>query len=106
MPRLLSRLTDTQIKNSSTPEKEKILSDGNGLQLRLLPNGTKSWRIVYKSPTRLKQMRITLGTYPNLTLAQTRKETVNAKELIAQGIDPQTHKKKNKSTNFYFSCTN
>lgn len=30
-----------------------------------------------------------LGTYPELSLAQARKKTVEARELLAQGIDPK-----------------
>ncbi|WP_318455203.1 hypothetical protein [Photobacterium leiognathi] len=36
MARSVTRLTDREIKNASATGKEYILSDGNGLQLRVL----------------------------------------------------------------------
>lgn len=71
-----------------------MLSDGNGLQLRVMPNGTKSWRWIYKSPSTKKQSRISLGTYPSLSIANARKICREYKELTSQGIDPKEFKQK------------
>ncbi|WP_394211158.1 Arm DNA-binding domain-containing protein [Enterovibrio calviensis] len=42
-----------QVKNEKTKPSEYVLSDGNGLQLRVMPNGTKSWHWSYKSQSTL-----------------------------------------------------
>lgn len=92
MARTTTQLTDTAIRAEKGSGKERILSDGNGLQLRIMPNGTKSWRLLYKNPVTNKPARLSLGTYPNLTLANARKKTIEVKELVAQGIDPKAHR--------------
>ncbi|WP_373925279.1 Arm DNA-binding domain-containing protein [Vibrio fluvialis] len=35
------------MQNVKPTNKEQVLSDGSGLQLRVTPNGTKTWRLVY-----------------------------------------------------------
>jgi len=41
------RLTATEVKNSKPTEKKYSLSDGNGLQLCIKPDGRKIWEIRY-----------------------------------------------------------
>ncbi|EPW6836298.1 integrase arm-type DNA-binding domain-containing protein, partial [Vibrio vulnificus] len=75
-------------------EKEYTLSDGHGLQLRIMPNGkTKSWRQLYSHPITGKPQKITLGTYPELSLANARKKSSNIRSLVVQGIDPKEYAK-------------
>lgn len=74
-------------------EKEYNLSDGQGLQLRIKPNGSKLWLFNYTHPYTKKRQNISLGSYPTVTLAQARdKRRINL-ELLEQDIDPKTHKK-------------
>ena len=47
MPKKTTSLSDKQIKAAEIKTKEYILSDGNGLNLRIRPNGTKSWQYRY-----------------------------------------------------------
>ncbi|HCG9645373.1 TPA: tyrosine-type recombinase/integrase [Vibrio parahaemolyticus] len=94
MSRSTPQLTDKEVKNAKPKDGEYILSDGGGLQLRVLKNGTKSWRLVYRHPETGKQARLSLGKYPSLTLAIARKVTREQRELIAQGIDPKAHRLK------------
>ncbi|MCR9366024.1 tyrosine-type recombinase/integrase [Vibrio antiquarius] len=89
MARRVVPLTDKKIKNEKPTDKERTISDGDGLQLRILPNGTKSWRFVYTSPTYSKRSNITLGTYPSLTLLNARKKAIEYRELVAIGNDPK-----------------
>ena len=80
MARVATPLNDKQLKNAKSKDKEYILSDGQGLQLRVMPNGTKSWRFVYKNPETGKQSRLALGTYPSLSIANARKVIREQKE--------------------------
>jgi len=50
------------------------------------PNGSKLWRLKYRF--RQKEKRLALGKYPQVTLAKARKQRDDAKEIIADGIDP------------------
>ncbi|MCC5517987.1 tyrosine-type recombinase/integrase [Vibrio splendidus] len=94
MPRITKPLTATEIKNAKPREKEYRLSDGQGLQLRILPSGSKQWQLNYYRPTNGKRANFNLGRFPDVNLAQARKNSLLAKELIAQGIDPQEEQKK------------
>ena len=50
MAKTVTPLTDIKIKQSKPRDKEYNLSDGGGLQLRVRPNGTKTWMFVYQVP--------------------------------------------------------
>ncbi|KIF46278.1 integrase [Vibrio owensii 47666-1] len=94
MPRITKPLTATEVKNAKPKEKEYRLSDGQGLQLRVLPSGSKQWQLNYYRPTNGKRANFNLGRHPEINLAQARKNALLAKELIAQGIDPQEDQKR------------
>ena len=85
-------LTDTQIKNAKPQEKEFNLNDGNGLALRIKPTGSKLWLFNYYRPITKKRTNLSLGKYPNLSLAKARAKAVTARELLADGIDPKEHR--------------
>lgn len=94
MPRLTKPLTATEVKNAKPKDKEYSLVDGQGLKLRILPSGSKQWQLNYYRPTNGKRANYNLGRFPDVSLAQARKGAILAKELIAQGIDPQEQKQK------------
>jgi integrase len=60
------------------------------LGLRVSPYGRKTWFIMYRSNGRLR--RLTLGTYPALSLADARQHAMAARHTVAQGDDPAAHK--------------
>lgn len=92
MGRNTKPLTKFEIDNAKAKEKEYVLSDGNGLQLRVMPNGkTKSWRQLYNHPITGKAKKLSLGTYPELSLANARKKSTNIRNLVSQGIDPKEY---------------
>lgn len=92
MPRQTKPLTATEVKNAKPKEKEYSLVDGQGLKLRVLPSGSKQWQLNYYRPTNGKRANLNLGRYPDVSLVQARKSALEARELIAQRIDPQEHK--------------
>ncbi|MBA1433179.1 MAG: integrase arm-type DNA-binding domain-containing protein, partial [Epsilonproteobacteria bacterium] len=47
MARQTRPLTATEIKNVKPKEKKYTLSDGGGLFLRVMPNGSKFWKLSY-----------------------------------------------------------
>ncbi len=51
-------LTDTAIKTTKPREKEYTLSDGNGLQLVIKPDGRKVWEVRYTINSKPKQTTI------------------------------------------------
>lgn len=94
MPRQTKPLTATEVKNAKSKDKEYNLVDGQGLKLRVLPSGSKQWQLNYYRPTNGKRTNLNLGRYPDVSLVQARKSSMEAKELIAQGIDPQEERKR------------
>ncbi|KDM91873.1 integrase domain-containing protein [Photobacterium galatheae] len=94
MAKVTTRLSDKEIKSAKSKEKEYILSDGDGLRLRVKPNGSKLWLLNYTHPIKRKRTNLSLGKYPDLSLANARKASQEAKELLAQGIDPQEDRKR------------
>lgn len=90
---ITTRLTDTEIKTAKPKDKEYNLFDGDGLRLRIKPNGSKQWILNYYKPTNRKRANLSLGKYPDLSLANARKLSLEARELIAQNIDPQDVRK-------------
>lgn len=94
MAKLAKKLTDTEIKNTKPGDKEINLFDGDGLLLRIAPDtkgGKKNWYFRYSVPVTKKRTKMSLGTYPHLTLAKARTLRDEYLSLLANGIDPQVH---------------
>ncbi len=92
MARIVVPLTNTQVKQAKAKDKLYKLADGAGLQLRVKPTGAKSWLFDYFKPVTKKRSSMGFGTYPEVSLAQARKKRDEARELLAQEIDPKEHK--------------
>ena len=96
MARPVVRLTDKKIKSITSTGKEQTLSDGGGLQLRVLPSGTKSWQFKFKNPVSGKFNRMPLGLYPALSLANARIRALECQEQLVQGINPKDQEQSEK----------
>ncbi|SDR68212.1 Integrase [Halopseudomonas litoralis] len=86
------RLTEAKIKNAKAQEKDYVMGDGDGLQMRIRINGSKLWNFNYYHPLTKKRLNMGLGAYPEISLSQARRMTVEARELIAIGVDPKEHR--------------
>ncbi|HIE5105815.1 TPA: integrase domain-containing protein [Enterobacter hormaechei] len=94
MAKIAKKLTDTEIKSTKPAQKEVNLFDGDGLILRIAPlskGGKKNWYFRYAVPVSKKRTKMSLGTYPHLTLARARALRDEYLSLLANGIDPQVH---------------
>lgn len=94
MAKIAKKLTDTEIKSTKPAEKEVNLFDGDGLLLRIAPlakGGKKNWYFRYAVPVTKKRTKVSLGTYPHLTLAKARALRDEYLSLLSNGIDPQVH---------------
>ena len=65
-------LSHTQVMNAKPKCNEYSLADGQGLYLRVGPNGSKYWIFNYQVPYRKNRSNISLGKYPEVSLAQAR----------------------------------
>lgn len=87
-------LTDTAIRNLKPQQKPYKTSDGDGLYLLVMPEASKLWRLAYRFAG--KQKTISLGSYPDVTLAMAREAKAEARRLLAQGVDPSEKRKADK----------
>jgi len=92
MARVAKKLTNTGVSQAKPKEKTYELSDGEGLILRIHTSGTKKWLFKYHTPHTKKRTNLTLGAYPDISLANARIKRTEAKDLLAQDIDPKEHK--------------
>ena len=90
----MQKLTATAVKQAKPKAKPYKLADGGGLYLHVKTAG-KYWRYKYRFAG--KEKLLALGTYPDISLADARKLHQAARENLADGIDPSSHKKTKKS---------
>lgn len=88
-------LTDVAVRNAKPAEKSQRLFDSNGLYLEVSPTGGKWWRLKYRIDG--KEKRLSLGTYPDVSLKDARDRRDEARKLMASGIDPGEHRKATKA---------
>jgi len=79
-------LTDTKARNAKPKNKQFKIFDTDGLFLLVSPAGGKWWRFKYRFGG--KEKLISLGTYPEVSLAQARGRRDEARKQVADGIDP------------------
>jgi integrase len=79
-------LSDTKIRNAKPKDRQYKLFDTGGLFLIVSPAGGKWWRFKYRFVG--KEKLLSLGTYPEVSLAKARTKRDRAREEVADGIDP------------------
>ena len=89
MPRQILPIYPTQLSNIKPKEKEFNVSDGHGLMLRVKPTGSKVWIFNYYHPISKKRKNLTIGTYPQTSLAKARKQREYYRALLQEGLDPK-----------------
>lgn len=83
-------LTALQVKNAKLREKRYKLFDQGGLYLEVSPTGRKWWRYKYRISGR--EHRMSLGTWPKVSLAKARLAHSEARDWVDQGLDPLEQK--------------
>ncbi|EAM7299634.1 integrase [Salmonella enterica subsp. enterica] len=91
---LIKPLTHTEVKNARKADKDYSLHDGFGLLLYVSKAGGKTWRFRYQHPDTKKRQTLTIGRYPEFTLAEAREARDEARRLVARGIDPNDSRRK------------
>lgn len=92
MPRITKPLSAREVSEAKPKDKEYNLSDGQGLHLRVKPSGKRVWIFNYFEPFTKRRRNLTLGTFPDLSLALAREKRQQNRELLAQDIDPISHR--------------
>lgn len=86
-------LTDPAIKKAKPAAKPYKMGDGGGLFLLVKPNGSKWWRWKYRRPVTGRENLLSMGTYPEVSLADARTRRDEARKLVAAGTDPGEQRK-------------
>lgn len=89
-------LSDLQIKKLAPRTARFEISDGKGLSLRIMPTGKKTW--VFRYMIEGTARRMTLGSYPSISLSEAREKHSLAMRDVERGIDPGHKQKEAKAT--------
>ncbi len=87
-------LTDTKVRNAKAADKPYKLTDGRGMYLLVTPKGQKWWRLDYRLHG--KRKTLSLGVYPDVKLKKARGRRQQARDTIAEGVDPSQVRKEEK----------
>jgi integrase len=88
-------LTDTAVRAAKPREKSYKMADERGLYLLLTTSGGKLWKLKFRLLG--KEKKLSLGAYPEVSLAKARKLRDAARERLADGEDPALDKRKAKA---------
>src|SRR5215831_300282 len=83
MARRSTRLTALRVERAKDPG---MYADGDGLYLRVTPQGTKNWVLRYMLDRKPHWMG--LGPFPLYSLAEARGRALDARRKRHEGIDP------------------
>jgi integrase len=87
-------ITDTAIRNAKAKDKPYKMADGKGMYVLITSTG-KYFRLDYRFAA--KRKTLALGVYPDVKLAEARRKTDDARNKIANGVDPGLERKIRKS---------
>lgn len=79
-------LTVIQVKNAKPREKAYKKTDERGLYLLVNPNGSKLWKLKYRFAG--VEKKLSLGAFPEISLAAARDAREEARKQLANDIDP------------------
>lgn len=84
-------LSDTTVRQARITGNDYTMGDTDGLALNVTARGGKIWRFRYYWAG--VQKRMSLGSYPQISLKEARARRDEARALVAQGINPYEHRK-------------
>ena len=79
------------IKKANRSTKTIKISDGGGMYLQVQPNGSKYWRMNCRING--KQITLSFGLWPDVSLAEARVKQEESKKKIVKGINPIEEKR-------------
>ena len=83
----LHQLTDRSVKTAKSSGKDRLVADGGGLYLRVLPTGFRSWLLVYSFDG--ARRKLALGSAADVSLAGARSAAALQRAKLASGVDPR-----------------
>lgn len=89
-------LSDLVVRQTKATDKDRNLTDYDGLSLFVPVKGRKAWHFRYYWAG--KSARMSLGTYPELSLREARGLRDQARALVAKGLNPRAERKRKRQT--------
>ena len=91
MAKQTTPLSPTLLDSLRNKDKLVRMYDGNGLilEIRALPSKKKVWRFKYSYPISKKDILLSLGEYPALSLKNARAKRSEYLALLADKLDPR-----------------
>ena len=91
MPKLAKALTDIAVRNFRPKEKPFKVAAGRGLHLLVKPDGSKFWVFRYRFND--VENSLSMGRYPDVSLADAEEKVRAAHKSITQSINPSELRK-------------
>lgn len=85
-------LTDLAARKAKPGPRDYKMADGKGLTLLVRTNGAKLWRFRYRFAG--KEKMLSLGVYPEVSIAEARDRLENARKTLRDGNDPSLEKRR------------
>src|SRR3954468_3319804 len=102
MPR--DHLSDAKVRSAKPGAKSYKLYDGGGLFLLVQPNGSRYWRLKYR--TAGKEKLLALGGYSRGGFSEPEAKALEAKALIRDGADPVIERRRPRASQATTSAEN
>jgi hypothetical protein len=104
MPKRAEPKSGVVFRVAKPRERPYLLTDGNGLALRVWTDGSKRWLLRYRCPGTGRENFLSLGAYPEIALTEARKSAAIARSLVREGTDPVEHRRAEDRTAFRYRC--
>jgi integrase len=88
---ITNKLTELAVRKAKPDIRPVRLFDGGGMYLEVQPSGSKWWRHKFRFGG--KEKLLSLGVYPEVSLAGARRRRQEARDLLARGLDPSIVRK-------------
>lgn len=87
--------TEMAIRAAKPEAKAYKMGAGQGMYLLVNPSGSKLWRLKYRFGG--KEKTLSIGAYPEVSLARARLAREEARAVLASGVDPSAAKQEEKA---------
>ncbi|MBX9883978.1 MAG: Arm DNA-binding domain-containing protein [Novosphingobium sp.] len=88
-------LSETSIRKLKPRDKPYKVADEKGLYLSVTPSGGRLWNMKFRNQVGIEK-KLSLGSYPELSLREARDRRDEARKQLANGIDPAEQKQRDK----------
>ena len=82
----MARFTDRFIQKLVVKPERYDVRETDGFAVRVAPSGAKTWQFIYTFNA--KKRRVTLGTYPGMSLKDAKEPCTKLRDCLSRGIDP------------------